>query len=150
MPPSRVGPAPEQRPAASSGPLLGTWSLSHPAELSEVRGAVAACVDGSVGPMTTGGRLLLLVVSELATNGLKYGSPPLVVSLYRTDEGWLVDVRDGRGDCPPVLNRPAPASPGGHGLRIVEHVSTTWGWYRAVTGAPGKHVWAHVPATSSP
>lgn len=132
----------------ATGPPLGQWQMSHVGELADLRARAAAAASGA-GPARPGRaaeHLLVLVVSELAANGLKYGTPPLVVSLYGTDEGWLVDVRDGNGDHPPVLRAPARGSLGGHGLRIIGRASTAWGWYREHADAPYKHVWAHLPA----
>lgn len=146
--PSRLVPPPEERPSAVDAHPLGSWHLSQAGDLAELRAGVVASAGGPAVPEVGGpaGRLLILVVNELATNGLKYGTPPLAVSLSRTGEGWLVDVRDGSADQPPMPQPPALARPGGHGLRIVASVSTAWGWYRDDTAAPGKHVWAHVPA----
>lgn len=146
--PSRLVPPPEERPSEVEGHPLGTWHLSRVEDLAELRAHVAASAGGPEISEASGpaGGLLVLVVNELATNGLKYGTPPLAVSLSQTSDGWLVNVRDGRSDKPPVPQPPALARPGGHGLRIVASASTAWGWYRDDVGTPGKHVWAHVPA----
>ncbi|WP_324651027.1 ATP-binding protein [Georgenia sp. H159] len=127
---------------------LGQWSFSHVGDLSELRArtAEAASGDGLEQAGRTARQLLVLAVSELATNGLKYGAPPLVISLYRTHEGWLVDVQDGNVDEAPVPRDPVPGQAGGHGLRVIGRASTAWGWYREHTDAPRKHVWAHLPA----
>ncbi|MFE2622666.1 ATP-binding protein [Streptomyces caelestis] len=65
---------------------------------------------------------VLLVVSELMTNAVKYGSGPIELVLARTDGMVIVTVRDGGTSLP--VPRPAdPCRVGQHGLEIVAALS---------------------------
>lgn len=100
------------------------------------------------GPLMTGPvERLLLVFSELATNGLRHGVPPVGVEVARTDEGWLVVVSDRQVEAGPTRHAPDPRRHGQHGLVVVEAVSESVGWY-ADSGV--KHVWATVPDVPPP
>lgn len=84
---------------------------------------------------------LLLVVEELASNGLRHGRPPVTVAVAVSTDGWLVSVTDAAVDRPPVPAVGRDAAYGGLGLPLVSRLSTERGW--CVDG-PRKHVWALV------
>ncbi|HYT11101.1 MAG TPA: ATP-binding protein, partial [Mycobacteriales bacterium] len=68
----------------------------------------------------------LLLVSELATNAIRHGSPPVRLSL-RLDAGRLrVEVSDGSPAPPRVLGS-GPGQAGGRGLQIVQQLAARWG-----------------------
>lgn len=79
----------------------------------------------------------VLLVSELVTNSVKHGGPPVVVAVECDGEALRVRVRDG-----------SPASPTprsaewdeetGRGLALVESLSAAWG---VDADGDGKHVW---------
>jgi two-component sensor histidine kinase len=77
------------------------------------------------------------VVSELVTNALRHGAPPISLVTERTAETFRVGVCDERRE----MGAPAPDS---RGLRIVEAFSATWGISRF--DGDGKCVWAEFPA----
>jgi anti-sigma regulatory factor (Ser/Thr protein kinase) len=79
----------------------------------------------------------VLLVSELVTNSVLHGGPPVVVAVDCTGDELQVRVRDGSP------YRPAPREAGdedesGRGLALVAEMSDDWG----VDPEPdGKHVW---------
>jgi len=73
-----------------------------------------------------------LMVSELATNCVRYVESDITVTIERTADRVRVDVSDtGRGGI--EMKDPDPADPTGRGLRIVDRLSDSWG----VDEAPG-------------
>ena len=83
-----------------------------------------------------------LVLSELVTNALLHGGPPISVGLRRRPGAVWIGVTDGgRGQVEP---RPPAAAAGGRGLGIVARASSSWGVSAAGCGT-GKTVWAEVP-----
>ena len=89
---------------------------------------------------------LALVVSELASNALKYGGAPVTTRLYRVRHGWVIDVEDHRPHRTPVMYTPAGRA-GGNGLLIVDTLSLDWGWHISGSGGGSvKHVWARIDA----
>jgi anti-sigma regulatory factor (Ser/Thr protein kinase) len=82
-----------------------------------------------------------LLVSELATNCIRHASGPFVMRVIRGSGEIRVEATDeGAGD--PRLRSPAPTDLSGRGLRIVDTLSTAWG-FRRQPGA-GKTVWCTV------
>lgn len=86
-----------------------------------------------------------LLVSELVSNGIRHAGTDLLVELRAVGSGIVVAVSD--GSTRPVRARAAaPLDEGGHGLLLVDALSTHWG----VTARPsGKRVWAELQANSS-
>jgi anti-sigma regulatory factor (Ser/Thr protein kinase) len=80
-----------------------------------------------------------LMVSELATNCVRYTSTPFVVRVDHTPQGVRVEVAD-NGDGEPVLQPLQFTEPGGRGLHIVQVLSDDWGVILS-TGPLGKIVW---------
>lgn len=146
-----LGEAPPQ-PPPSAGPPARSWSLTQARELAHLRRAAGelllsrqGAADGAQPAGTADESRFLLVLSELATNALKYGAEPITVTLHPHDAGWLIQVRDANGDQPPVPRPPDPRRIGGNGLLILDAASTTWGWYRDPDNERFKRVWALVP-----
>jgi anti-sigma regulatory factor (Ser/Thr protein kinase) len=64
------------------------------------------------------------VVTELVSNAVRYGRPPIQLRIERNAEDWRIDVADAGTQRP----RNAPAGPeGGWGLRIVGGLAASWG-----------------------
>ena len=79
----------------------------------------------------------VLLVSELVTNSVVHGGPPLVVAVDCDGESLQVRVRDG-SPVPPERREADQSAEGGRGLALVAGLSSDWG----VDPAPdGKHVW---------
>jgi anti-sigma regulatory factor (Ser/Thr protein kinase) len=74
-----------------------------------------------------------LLVSELVTNAVVHGEPPVRLEMEIEPPGVSVSVRD-RGDDAPVLREPTPAGEHGRGLRIVRNLADEWGVEREMEG----------------
>lgn len=83
---------------------------------------------------------VILLVSELVTNAVRFASGPVTVRLIRTGHSLLCEVGD-TGNGRPRLGRGGLLDDGGRGLHIVHRLTTRWGvrWTDA-----GKVVWAEV------
>lgn len=81
---------------------------------------------------------VVLVTSELVTNAITHGVPPMGLRLQRTESEVVVEVRDGNA-APPRRRRAGPDDEDGRGLAIVDVVATRWG---TRSTAAGKVVWA--------
>jgi anti-sigma regulatory factor (Ser/Thr protein kinase) len=85
-----------------------------------------------------------LAVTELVTNALLHGQPPVVVRVVLGDARVRVEVADGSPNLP-VRAVPSADAMTGRGLALVEAVSIDWG---AEPVADGKVVWAEIPCPS--
>lgn len=79
----------------------------------------------------------VLLVSELVTNALMHGTPPVELRVRRTAHGLRVEVRDNAPQQPIIQDTPLDV-PGGQGLRLVDALASRWGWAAA---GDGKAVW---------
>ncbi len=88
-----------------------------------------------------------LIVSELATNGIRYGGSGLSLHLALRPESLYLEVRD---DSPalPQGRRPSVDAEGGRGLLLVGSLSQAWGSRRLHAG--GKSVWCRLRRTPAP
>ncbi|WP_375475782.1 SpoIIE family protein phosphatase [uncultured Jatrophihabitans sp.] len=90
-----------------------------------------------------------LAVSELATNALKHGQPPVQVTVRSAGAAIVLEVLDA-GPGAPRMTTAQPDAPGGRGLLIVAAMSASWGVRPA---ARGKTVWCRFeapPASAAP
>ena len=78
-----------------------------------------------------------VVVSELVTNAVLYGAPPLRFKATATFTGLHISVGDGRTEV-------GPRREGSRGLRIVDALATQWGVTQTDSG---KYFWAELHAT---
>lgn len=148
-----LAPPTPRPPPPPSGPPLGSWRLQQATELAALRASATDAVRLWSSTRAAGGTVgdglgpvdprLPLVISELATNALKYGGAA-TVSLYRTQDAWLIDVLDASPLDLPVLYPPDPGRAGQNGLLVVDSASATWGWYHDSGDPDVKHVWAAV------
>lgn len=126
---------------------IGTWSVDDVSGLAGLRTAVRDAVRGRTSPVdgpTTGlADLAMLLVSELATNALRHGTAPTLVTLARDGTSFLLDVADHDTTTRPVVAGARAPGEGGFGLMIARQVATEVGWYVA---SGTKHVWARLDA----
>ncbi|MFI9256178.1 SpoIIE family protein phosphatase [Streptomyces sioyaensis] len=83
---------------------------------------------------------VLLLVSELVTNAVRFATGPITVRLIRAGHGLLCEVGD-TGNGRPRLSRGGLLDDGGRGLHVVHRLTTRWGVRWTDTG---KVVWAEV------
>ena len=81
----------------------------------------------------------LLLVSELATNAIRHGTPPVRLALRLDGDRLRVEVTDSSPVLPEV-GSPGPDQVGGRGLQIVQQLAACWGTQVSRT-ALGKTVW---------
>jgi len=79
----------------------------------------------------------VLLVSELVTNSVLHGGPPVVVAVDCDESTLQVRVRDGSPDLPAPRDA-AHGDENGRGLALVAEMSADWG---VDTEKDGKHVW---------
>ncbi|EDY58250.1 ATP-binding SpoIIE family protein phosphatase [Streptomyces sviceus] len=108
-------PAAVARARANTSERLAAWGLEELAFLTE------------------------LVVSELVTNAIRYGRPPIRLRLIR-DRSLLCEVSDA-GSTTPHLRRARSFDEGGRGLFLVAQLAERWGTRHA---RQGKTVWAEL------
>jgi Anti-sigma regulatory factor (Ser/Thr protein kinase) len=80
-----------------------------------------------------------LIVSELYTNGLRHGEPPIVLMLRGGGRLLRGEVTD-RGGLWPRQGPADPDAEGGRGLSIVDMLAMRWGVDPVAEGS-GKTVW---------
>ena len=79
----------------------------------------------------------VLLVSELVTNSVKHGGPPVVVAVDCDGTGMEVRVRDG-SPAMPVSRSATREAETGRGLALVDYLSAEWG---VQPDSDGKHMW---------
>jgi serine/threonine-protein kinase RsbW len=84
---------------------------------------------------------LVLVASELATNGIRHGRPPTIVVLHEHDGRFLLTVADHDLSTEPRIAGDRPPGHGGFGLQIARRLAVNVGWYRT---DEVKVVWAEI------
>lgn len=65
----------------------------------------------------------VLAVSELVTNAVKHGLPPVGLRMSRRSSQLRVDVSDSRPDAVPSSRRPVDTKESGRGLAVISAVS---------------------------
>ena len=81
----------------------------------------------------------LLLVSELATNAIRHGAPPVRLSLRLDADRLRVEVTDSSPTLPRV-SEPDTDQVGGRGLHIVQELAARWGSHVSRSRL-GKTVW---------
>lgn len=81
-----------------------------------------------------------LMVSELVTNAMLHGRPPIVLTLERLRCGVQISVAD---DHPggPVLRPPSRKAVSGRGMLVVDALADSWGVRRRPIG---KSIWIRI------
>ena len=140
--------------SAPGPPTLGAeiqrWVLDNPTDLRSLRASLLDTITDAPGVAGHAreevAERMLIVVTELASNALRYGLPPAIVRLCRTGQDYIIDVvdHDPTTQPEPALHR-QPAS-GGWGLVLARALALDVGWYVTTTT---KHVWARFPAPTA-
>ncbi|MFF4551155.1 ATP-binding protein [Streptomyces sp. NPDC001435] len=115
---------------------VATWHLDH-----EPTAAATArqCVSGQLAAWKVEEEPAFnaeLIVSELVTNAVRYGSPPLELRLI-LDQSLTCEVSDSAATAP-RLRHARTTDEGGRGLFIVAQLAQAWG---ARYSADGKTIW---------
>ncbi|WP_432157641.1 SpoIIE family protein phosphatase [Streptomyces sp. bgisy153] len=127
------------RTRALGADRVAEWEVRmDPAAVGEVRAAVTRQLDrwGLVELTFT----TELILSELVTNAIRYGSAPVRVRLLR-DRSLICEVFDGSSTSP-HLRYAAMTDEGGRGLFLVAQLAERWGTRYTATG---KIIWAEQP-----
>ncbi|WNZ09739.1 SpoIIE family protein phosphatase [Streptomyces sp. 11x1] len=122
--------------------LVAAWDLpSDPAAVADARAKVARLLaDWGLDEVVFTAEL---VVSELVTNAIRYGTPPVELRLIR-DSVLICEVSDGSGTAP-HMRRARMFDEGGRGLLLVAQFAERWGTRHR---ASGKSIWAEIAVES--
>ncbi|WP_327300856.1 SpoIIE family protein phosphatase [Streptomyces goshikiensis] len=117
---------------------VATWDLpSDPAAVADARGKVSRrLADWGLHEVVFTAEL---VVSELVTNAIRYGTPPIQLRLIR-DTVLICEVSDGSSTAP-HMRRARIFDEGGRGLLLVAQFAERWGTRHR---AGGKSIWAEI------
>ncbi|KAB1139854.1 SpoIIE family protein phosphatase [Streptomyces luteolifulvus] len=117
---------------------VATWDLpSDPAAVADARNKVSRrLADWGLEDVIFTAEL---VVSELVTNAIRYGTPPVQLRLIR-DTALICEVSDGSSTAP-HMRRARMFDEGGRGLLLVAQFAERWGTRHR---AGGKTIWAEV------
>ncbi|MFJ9821295.1 SpoIIE family protein phosphatase [Streptomyces sp. NPDC101151] len=127
------------RTRALGADRIATWDVPpDPAEVATFRQAATERL--AAWGLEEAGFVTELVVSELVTNAIRYGVPPIQLRLIR-DRALICEVSDGSSTSP-HLRRAHAYDEGGRGLLLVAQLTQRWGSRQ--TGS-GKTIWAEQP-----
>lgn len=121
------------------------WSLpSEPGSVREARLRVRRLLADE-GISVDECEVAALLVSELVSNAVVHASTlgPIELGVRSGATGIHIEVQD-HDPTPPRLGQSQAPSEHGAGLRIVNRMSTRWGW--GPINGNGKHVWCEVAA----
>ncbi|MFG2932277.1 SpoIIE family protein phosphatase [Streptomyces achromogenes] len=139
-----AGPRPDSRLSlllartrALRGDRVACWELDHePTVVSRARRYVEEQL--SAWELEEAAFTTELIVSELVTNAIRYGRPPVRLRLLRPDSRLICEVYDASGSTP-HMRRARIYDEGGRGLLLVAQLAERWGTRHERTG---KTVWA--------
>ncbi|MFQ3561444.1 SpoIIE family protein phosphatase [Streptomyces gramineus] len=120
---------------------VATWDLScDPAAVAGARAhALRQVHQWGLGDLAFSTEL---IISELVTNAIRYGTPPIRLRLIR-DRMLIIAVSDA-GSTSPHIRRAATTDEGGRGLFLVAQCSRRWGTRYHPTG---KTIWSEQSLT---
>ncbi|MDO3683317.1 ATP-binding protein [Micromonospora sp. C28ISP2-4] len=122
---------------------LERWVLDSPEDLRGLRASLRdalnrhGLVQGE--DLDEVPHLVVLVATELASNALRHGRPPTIITLLATDDRFLLDVADHDVSSVPELTDISPTDSGGRGLFLAQSVSLDVGWYAT---EETKNIWS--------
>ncbi|WP_405534318.1 SpoIIE family protein phosphatase [Streptomyces sp. NBC_00075] len=127
------------RTRALGSDRVATWDLpADPAVVARAR--ELACAQLSDWNLEDAAFTTELVVSELVTNAIRYGGPPVQLRLIH-DTALICEVSDASSTAP-HLRRARVFDEGGRGLFIVAQLTERWGTRHTSTG---KTIWTEQP-----
>ena len=92
----------------------------------------------------------LLLISELVTNSVLHGGPPIVLAIDCDGDALQARVRDGSASAP-VPGNVDPEAENGRGMTLVQLISDTWGVQPVADDyGIGKEVWFELRAQRDP
>ncbi|GGM96257.1 ATP-binding SpoIIE family protein phosphatase [Streptomyces fuscichromogenes] len=130
------------RMAGRRGRDTATWRLPARADTAARARALAAPLLRSWHTGEQARDSMLLVVSELVTNAVRFGTGPVTVRLVHAGSRMTCEVGD-TGNGRPRPHHGDPLDDTGRGLRVVHKLTTRWGVRWTDTG---KAVWAELEA----
>lgn len=113
---------------------------SDPREVSRVRHCVTTALNGW-GVPDDDRDVVALLTSELVTNAIRHGHPPVSLRAAFTGDAVTVSVDDCSAQEPVPIRDTSWDAGGGRGLHLVESLSDRWG---VSVGGVGKRVWFQV------
>ena len=130
-----------RRQVVMARPLAKTPSVLAMPNGPHAPGRARDFIRGSSAFLTRSSRdSAVLMVSELITNAVLHGRPPIVLTVERVRAGVEVSVADDHPDGP-MLRSPARTALTGRGMLVVDALATSWGVRRRPIG---KSVWIRV------
>jgi anti-sigma regulatory factor (Ser/Thr protein kinase) len=91
----------------------------------------------------------LLLITELITNSVRHGGPPIVLALECDEHVLRARVRDGSPTLPTPITPSLDSDEGGRGMTLVSLLTDTWGVEPVEDEhGPGKQIWFELRATS--
>ena len=133
----REGYTPGTGSEPTDGVTTHTAALPYTAEAArDARNQLGRLLDGRCSlPIIQTASLL---TSELATNAVLHGAPPLHLHARIADAIIRVEVHDGSASTSPARRKAHATDQGGRGLAIIEALASRWG---TEPTAGGKFVW---------
>ena len=124
------------RTSALDAGQVAVWDLpADPAIVAEARNDAAEQL--AVWGLQEVAFVTELIVSELVTNAIRYGVPPIQLRLH-PDSDLICEVSDGSSTAP-HLRRARIFDEGGRGLLLVAQLAQSWGTRQTLVG---KTIWA--------
>ncbi|MGW1755112.1 SpoIIE family protein phosphatase [Streptomyces mirabilis] len=118
---------------------VATWDIpADPALVAPIRKQVVDQLD--TWELNAATFTAELVVSELVTNAIRYGEPPIRLRLIHDAETLICEVSDSSHTAP-HLRRAKAYDEGGRGLLLVAQLTQRWGSRHT---ADGKTIWAEL------
>ncbi|MET7987962.1 SpoIIE family protein phosphatase [Streptomyces sp. NPDC005281] len=118
---------------------VATWDIpADPALVAPIRKQVADQLE--IWGLTVATFTAELVVSELVTNAIRYGDPPIRLRLIHDTETLICEVSDSSHTAP-HLRRAKTFDEGGRGLLLVAQLTQRWGSRHT---PEGKTIWAEL------
>ncbi|MFE8943099.1 SpoIIE family protein phosphatase [Streptomyces sp. NPDC007856] len=124
---------------------VAAWELpSDPEDVAHARHL--ACAQLSAWGLDEASFTTELMVSELVTNAIRYGRPPIQLRLIHQDATLICEVYDSSGTTP-HMRRARIFDEGGRGLLLVAQLAERWGTRH---DRVGKTVWAEQSVAEAP